>query len=249
MLRIRNWLPLLIVTLLAAAPGPDKPKGDEILDNYVKVTGGKEAYAKLHNIVSHGTMEIAGAGVKGTLDSYHTAPNKMYVEINFQGIGKVEQGFDGKIGWEKSVLNGSRILDGDEKASLARESVFNGDVSWRELYSKAELAGEEKVEDKPAYKVILTAKEGPPVTRYYDKETGLLVKTVETLKTAMGQITSETLYKDYKKVDGVLMPFAMRQNVLGQVINITVTKAEANAEIAKNRFDLPDDVKKLAEKK
>jgi hypothetical protein len=247
--RIRKFLPLLSLLFVAAAPGPEKPKAEDIVDNYVKVTGGKEAYEKLHSIVLTGTMEIEGAGVKGAIKSYHTEPNKMYLEVDFPQIGKIEQGFDGKVAWEKSVLNGGRVLDGDERASFAREAAFNSDVNWRQYYSKAEVAGEESVEGKPAYKVVLTAKEGPPVTRYYDKESGFVVKQVETLNTAMGKITSETTFKDYKKLEGVLIPFSMRQSALNQIIKTAVSKAEANVEIPKNKFDLPADIKKLAEKK
>ena len=40
--------------------------------------------------------------------------------MDFPGIGKVEEGFDGETAWENSALQGPRILDGDEKAAAKR---------------------------------------------------------------------------------------------------------------------------------
>src|SRR5262249_36051553 len=115
---LRGTLPAvraaLGVCLLAATAGAQGlPKAEEVLDKYVEATGGKAAYEKIKNQVLHGTVELGGA-VKGPMVSYHAPPNKMYVEIELQGLGKIEQGTDGKVAWERSALAGARILNGAE---------------------------------------------------------------------------------------------------------------------------------------
>ena len=247
--RIRTCLPLLCLVLLAAAPGPDKPKAEDILDNYIKITGGKEAHEKIKSLTAKGRVEAAAQGIKGQLALYFAAPNKLYELMDIPGLDKREQGYDGKVAWEKSTVTGARILTGEEKAATVREATLDADVNWRQLYQKAELAGEEAVNGKPAYKVIMTPNEGAPSTRFYDKESGLLVKSIETVTSAMGKITTEALISDYKKVNGVLFPHKIKQTALGQSADITFDSIEANTEIPKDRFDLPADVKKLAEKK
>ena len=88
------------------AYGQNLPKGEELLDKYVAATGGKEAYEKCKNRLIKGTMEFAGAGIKGELTIYQTRPNKMYLEVNLQGIGKIEQGTDGQTVWERNAITG-----------------------------------------------------------------------------------------------------------------------------------------------
>ena len=94
---------------------------------------------------------------------------------------------------------------------------------------------------------MLTPRDGQPETRYYDKTSGLLVRTSMIMKTEMGEIPAESSVSDYRKVDGVLMPFLVKQKVLGQEFTVTLQSVKNNVEIPKERFALPEDVKALAE--
>jgi hypothetical protein len=243
-----------MLTLAAASFVPARPvradglpKGDEILDKYVTVTGGKDAYEKVKNRLLTGTMKVAGQGLEGKITIYQAPPNKMYTVVDLGGIGKVEEGTDGQVVWEKS-FTGPRIKTGDEKASALRDAAFDGDVQWRKYYKKAECVAEEKIDDKPCYKVVLTTPEGKTRTAYYDKQTNLVVKVVSTEKTPMGELTIEAFPSEYKKVGDILMPHKLLQKMAGQDIAITFDKVEQNVKIPDKRFDLPEDIKKLAEK-
>src|ERR1043166_7944689 len=85
------------------------PKAETILDKFIEVTGGKAAYEKRHTEVSTGSMEIVGKGIKGTLTSYRSEPDKSYTEIDIQGIGKVQEGSDGAVAWSLSAMQGPRV--------------------------------------------------------------------------------------------------------------------------------------------
>src|SRR5437868_4503983 len=151
----------------------DLPKAETILDKYIESTGGKAAYEKNHNEVSSGTMEFVGKGIKGNISSYRAEPDKSYTEIDIQGIGKVKEGSDGKVAWSISAMQGPRLKEGEEKAGAFQAARFNADLNWRDTY-KAEITGVEKVDGKDCYKVLMTPKEGMPMTRYYEKKSNLL---------------------------------------------------------------------------
>lgn len=232
---------------LRAADEP-LPKAETILEKYVQVTGGKAAYDKIHSEVSTGAVEFVGKGVKGTMNAWRAEPNKSYVVLDIEGVGKVEEGTNGDIAWEKSALQGPRIKEGEERAVALREADVNSINHWRDHYVKAETTGIETVDDQACYKVVLTPREGKPESRYFDKKTGLLVKTTQTMKSPMGEIPMEGLLSDYRNVDGVLVPHKMQQKALGQEIQMTLKTVQWNADVPKDRFDLPDDVKALAQK-
>src|SRR5262249_17874451 len=80
------------------------PTGAAILDKYIEVTGGKAAYEKRTSEVTTGVMEFTGKGVKAHITSYHAAPNKSYSVVEIEGIGKMEEGADGSVAWERSAL-------------------------------------------------------------------------------------------------------------------------------------------------
>jgi len=178
-------------TTVRAADDP-LPKAEEILDQYVEVSGGKAAYEKLHNRATKGTLDFVTTGIKATVTTYSAEPDKMRTIIESPAIGKVEEGTDGEIAWELSLMTGPRIKEGDEKATTMRAAAFDSTVNWRKQYDKAECAGVETVEDKPCHKVILTPATGMPETHYYEQESGLLVKMNQTIKSPMGVIPVET---------------------------------------------------------
>ncbi len=72
------------------------------------------------------------------------------------------------------------------------------------------------------------------------------MRTNAILKTEMGEIAAEISVSDYRNVDGVLMPFQLRQKVFQQDFTITFQSIKTNVDIPKDRFALPDDVKALA---
>ncbi len=244
-----GWLTCLATVLSVAAARADKlPTGEEIMDRYVEVTGGKDAYAKLHNRVSHGTMEVVGLGIKGKLTLTQAEPARMQLEADIPGIGKIEEGTDGETVWEKSTVGGARVKTGDERTHTLRAARFHGDVGWRDIYAKAENVGTANVDGKACYKIKLTTPEGQVRTNYYDQKTGLLVKSEATEKVQGNEVATEGTVSDYQKVDGVLIPFKLRQKALTQEIVMTFDKIEHNVNLPADRFKLPDDVKALVDK-
>jgi hypothetical protein len=235
---------LLCVPLLFAA---DVPSGEKILQNSLERSGGAAAFARLKSVVMTGTVEMAGHNISGPITLYQQN-GKSYTVIELPGVGKVEEGFDGKTAWESNMLQGARIKDGEERAAMERSARISVLDSWREVYTSAKTVGSEDVGGKPAWKVEMTPKEGKPETFFFDKATGLLVRSTETLATAMGDIPVESELSDYRPVDGVQTPFTMTQKAMSQTMVMHFAKVTYNAPIPPDRFDLPAPVKALAEK-
>ncbi|MFZ1613244.1 MAG: hypothetical protein WAT51_03670, partial [Holophaga sp.] len=185
---------------------------------------------------------------KGAMTLYRAEPNLSYTEIDFPSLGKMKEGFDGKVAWAFSAMQGPQIKEGDEKISAAREAHFHSE-NWKEIYKQVQTLGVETVEGKVCFKVELTPHQGSPTTNFYDQTSGLLIKSVSTVKTAMGEITAELLLSDYRKVDGLLAPFKIVTTAAGQVILITLDSMAANAPIPEGAFEPPAEIKALLVKK
>jgi hypothetical protein len=232
--------------VLAAAVAD--PTGEEVLDKYIEVTGGKAAYEKVKDRVVTGKMSVPAQGISGDIVMYQKAPNLTYMSINIPQIGVIERGFNGEIGWEKNPMTGTRIVDGEEKEQLLRESTINNELNWRNTYSKVENVGTENIDDKPAYKLVMTTKTGNEETRYYDVKSGLLVQTSMTVKNAQGVFPIVATPSDWREVAGIKMPFKSTQELksVGMEQIIAMDKVETNTDIPDSKFDLPEDVKELA---
>ncbi len=241
----------LLVTASGArlAAADDLPKAEAILDKFIDATGGKAAYQKHHNEMATGSMAVPANGISGSLTVYHAEPDKSYTEINIEGVGKIMDGTDGKVAWSLSAIQGPHVKEGVEKADALRSARFNAEVNWRDLYKQAQTTGLESVDGKDCYKVVLTPNEGNPVTHYYDKQSSLLMKTTATLKNPLGEFPVESMLSDYRKEGEILVPHKVSQKAAGQEYSITIDTVKYNVEIPKDRFDVPDEVKALLNKK
>jgi hypothetical protein len=228
--------------------GADLPTAESLLDRYVEVTGGKAAYEKRKNEVVTGTVEFAALGLKGTMVEYYEDPGKYYVAMDLAGVGKIESGLSGGVAWENSVLQGARIKTGEERAQAVREATMNGTYHWRDLYSKAETAGEETVDGEPCYKVVLTPAEGNPVSMYFEKKSGLMRKTSVVVASQLGDIAAESTSTEYHRFDDILLPAKITEKAAGQEFTITIQSVKANQDIPAAKFALPDEVKALLAK-
>jgi hypothetical protein len=239
---------LVLGAAAAVAAADDLPKAETILDKYVEVTGGKAAYAKIHTELSKGTMTLGGMGITGKVTAYQAEPNKQLVEVDIEGMGKVLEGTNGDVAWGLNPMQGPRIKEGEEKAKSIESARLNGEAQWRDLYTSAETKGVEAVDGKDCYKIVLTPKTGSPVTKWYDKESNLLVKSVAKVNTAMGEIESESILSDYRKEGDILLPHKTVSRAMGQEFTITIDSVQHNAEIPKDKFDLPAEIKDLLKK-
>jgi len=251
-MKYRNTCTLKFAAALAlasAALAADAlPKGDAIMDKYVEVTGGKAAYAKLHSEISTGTMEFKAMGLKGKMTSYSAEPDKRYTEIVINGIGKMLEGSNGQVAWALSAVQGPRVKDGDEREEALLHGRFNSDLLWRDTTKAAETVGVETVEGKECYKVVLTPKAGKPITKWFDKDSNLLVKIVVTSKTPMGDIQSDSVMSDYRKEGEILVPHKIVTHVSTVELVATVDSLQYNVDIPEDKFAIPDEVKPLVKK-
>jgi len=238
----------LALALAGALSAAELPKGEAILDKYVEVTGGKAAYARVHSEVSTGTMEFKSVGLKGRMTAYTAEPGKRYTEMDIEGVGKMSEGTDGDVAWSMSAMQGNHVKEGDERAESLLQAKFNADLNWRDQFKSAETAGIETVDGKECYKVLLVPKSGGTHTRWYDKDSNLLVKMSMTAKTPMGELATESVLSDYRKEGDILMPHKIVSKVATMEIAMIIDSVKLNPEIPKDRFDIPDEIKALLKK-
>jgi hypothetical protein len=223
------------------------PDGAALLDKLLEASGGSAAYDKIRNRITRSSFEMPAAGLKMAMTIYQAKPNKNYTLMESEAIGKIERGTDGEVAWEKSMTTGPRIIEGEERVQFMRGVEFDVITRWREFYEKAECVGVENVNEKPAYKVVITPKEGDPETWYLDKESGLTIRVDITVQSPMGEVPVQSFHSDYREVDGIRMPHKVEATVMGQARVMTIESVEHNSEIPDDRFALPAEIRELLE--
>lgn len=211
------------------------PPVDQITEKYVQAIGGKAALEKHNSRTSQGSFEIAAMGLKGKLTSYEKAPNKTLRVVEIEGFGSVEQGYDGKIGWARDPMQGLREQSGAELAMAKIEAEFYQPLKLKELYKKLEVKGKDKVGSAEVYVIEATPPEGSPMKMYFDATSGLLLRVDAETETPQGKMPTESYFEDYREVDGVKMPFVLKQSspAINWVLKLEEVKHNVTIEDAK----------------
>ena len=215
------------------------PTADQVLDHYVQAIGGRAAWLKLNSRVSKGTIEIpAMNNLSGTVEIHEKAPNSMLAVINLGGAA-FEQGFDGKIAWSDNPQSGLRELSGGELDDARHEANFYHALELRKLYTKMTVTGIERVNEHDTYAVEATRAEGAPDKMYFDMQTGLLVRSVNQRYTPDGVTEFTADVDDYTEVDGVKLPFTVRQTGASATFVIRFTEVHHNLQLTDSQFAKP----------
>ncbi len=231
----------------AAAQTGKLPTGDAVLARYVEASGGIAAFDALKTRIVSATMEIPSAGVIIGMTIYAAAPDRVYTVADSDATGKIESGtFDG-VAWEMSAQRGAVVKAGAEREDAMRDAIFDRLIHWKDHLKSAECTGSGMVDGKPVYKVLLTPKLGSPQTYSFDQGTGLILQADSVIDSTAGKLTVIAKPGDYRRVDGVLMPFTNRVTIveLAQDRVVTVSKVDHTTPIPPGRFVLPAEITAL----
>ncbi|HYV00637.1 MAG TPA: hypothetical protein VE977_17530, partial [Pyrinomonadaceae bacterium] len=196
------------------------PSVASILDKYLEASGGRNALEKITNRVATGTVEMTSLGVTGTVEFVEQSPNQSSVIINAPGLGIMQRTFDGTRAWLQDPVQGIIRFTGLGLEIIKEGAIFNKPAKLRELFPSAVLIGKEKLGGKDVYVVRMGFEKW-----YFDAEGGLLLRK--------GNI----YYDDYREVDGIKLPFKLRDEVLASAgIIYQLTEIKHNVKIDEAKF-------------
>jgi hypothetical protein len=214
------------------------PSSDDVVKHYVQAIGGKDAWQKLTSRQLVGTIDIPAMNISGTVESHEKAPNKLISVVVIAGA-TFRRGFDGTTGWADDPQNGLRSLSGDELADTQREADFYRPLDLQKIYSKLTVTGSDKAGDHDVYVVEAASGQGDPDKLLFDKSSGLLVGSVLTQHAPQGAVTVQEALSDYRDVDGVKMPFAIKQTTPQVEFTIKLTEVHHNVQFDDAQFAKP----------
>jgi hypothetical protein len=215
------------------------PTVDQVLDKYVQGLGGEAAFKKLNTRVMKGA-QITFDGTSIPLETYQTAPNKLVTILTTPRQGVMMSGYNGTIAWSKNA-RGQRELGGAQLALMKRASDFYGDIKPKEVFPNLTVTGREKIGDHET--IVLTSKVSDARTEklYFDTQTGLLLRILAITQTLLAPIPEQTDFEDYREVDGIRLPFTIRQSFVDPWVGWTrkFTEIKHNVAVDDAKFNMP----------
>ena len=208
-------------------PIPDGVTAQSVIDNYLTAIGGKDNAMTVKTVHSIADVTIEGAPFAPKAEIKKMVPNKESLEMSIEGMGVImKQKFNGETGYaeqqgQKKAFENEQLEKQKSKFILFPELYYN-DTYTISLESLTTIDGND------VYK-LKVEKENQSSFKYYNTETGLLLREESTEKVGENEITSIRDYSKYSPVKGVQFPYhsivkAGPQTIIFNVTNILVNE-------------------------
>ena len=213
-------------------PIPEGVTASSVMASYIEAIGGKTAVESVQTMLFNAEVTIEGAPFKPTAVIKSMAPNKSSMEMSIAGMGTImKQKFDGTTGYAeqqgmKQPMSEEDVAEQASQKGLFPEAHYTADEI--ELISLSDLDGTD------VYKIKV--KGVSESFRYYDANSGLLLRE-EATKEAQGQsVTTITVHSDYRAVDGVMIPFGRKITAGPQVFGFNASEVVVNSGVTEADF-------------
>jgi predicted Zn-dependent peptidase len=173
-----------------------------VLSDYMAALGDPASLEAVQRSKIVMTASIQGMTMEMAI--YKEAPSRLAVVNSMMGSVMQQSVFDGSKG--VNIQMGQKTpMAGEELEDMKVDALQFPESHYDKLGVVAELKGMELVNGKKAYKIMARYPSGSKKTAYYDAESSLKVREIET----EGEATIVSDFDDYKTVSGVKIPHSI----------------------------------------
>ena len=222
------------VTMLPASAGPSP---DQIFDKYIQALGGAQRLSALTSFSGKGTfIGFETEQTKVPMEIFAKAPGQRAMIVHTR-IGDSVRIYDGRAAWIAApdkplplmTLSGGN-LEGAKVDALFPTQIKQAFAQWR--------VGATAIDDHEVRVLQGSNPRLPPVNFYFD-ESGLLVRVVRFVDTAVGRVPTQIDYSDYRDVAGVKLPFRWITTWTDGQATTELTEVQPNVAIDAAKFARP----------
>lgn len=220
------------------------PDAGDVLARHVAAIGGEAAYRAIKSVHVRGRFTLAAQGFTGAFELFSARPAKLLYRLTVPGVGVIENGYNGAIGWSLNPLAGPELLTGRQLAEAADDAWFDGPLHGPDHVRTAETLALDVFDGKPAYKLRVVLKSGFEEFEYYDVASGLQIGSEAQRATPNGVVPTTNILRDYKPFGAVLQATTFVQRALGFEQVVTVLTCDYD-DVPEGTFDAPAEVRAL----
>ncbi|HJZ92197.1 MAG TPA: hypothetical protein VKE40_15080 [Gemmataceae bacterium] len=254
---MRQWFVSLAVVFAAAGVAAADEKAEAIVKKGIEAHGGADNLNKYPaaKFTIKGEVAVMGSDVEFNGDMAHVIPGKFKMNLNFEFMNMkffMTQVLNGDK-FKRTIKVGDNIVpaEDEDKDEIKMNSAEQAALQLTPLLdAKAftiRAADDEDVNGKKAAVVVATPKTiDREIKLYFDKESGLLVKTgYKGLGPggagARAEVYKESYYSEFKKVNGIQVTTKLVQNHDGKkFLTATMSDYEVLEKIDDKEFSVED---------
>ena len=220
------------------AAAPALPTSDEILNKYVQAVGGAAALEKINSRVEKGTISFGTQQMP--VEVVAKAPNKR-VSVVHTPNGDSTTAFDGHAGWLGNPgPRPPRDMSALENEAIGFDATFYLPTELKKMFAQFRVRpAADKIGGHDVVQLIGVNPGKAPMRLFFDKESGLLLRSVRYAETPLGRNPTQVDYADYRAQDGVKLPFQWTVARPNGRFTIQVSELQQNVPVDDKKFEKP----------
>ena len=200
---------------------------EQVIDKYLSAIGGKDKLGKVNNMTQVINIDFNGMQVTNTTIRKEGNKYLNSTKVGEQEVNKIIY----SNGQGKMTANGQTMdMPPQQLAAMKSQAFAFPELHLKETGVDAELKGMAKVNGKDAYQVVMEVPGGEKSMNYYDKETGLL------LKTETSGVNFEIL--SYQEKEGIKVPEKIKMITPQGTFEGEVISVNFNTEVPDATFNI-----------
>lgn len=209
---------------------------DPVLEKYIAALGGPPSLQKITSRVEKGTADLGGK--QFPIDIYAQAPDKL-VSVMHLPNGDSVTAFNGTVGWLSVPGRPTRWIGAAEADAAWLDADLLLPVRMKQTFGDLRLMAAQKIDGRDVNVLQGRRESKPPVNFYFDQQSGLLVRMVRYIDTAVGLNPTQIDYADYRDLGGVKIPYRWTIARPRGQFTIQVDAAQQNVPIDEGKFAPP----------
>ena len=221
---------------------PDLPSGEQVFDKFIAALGGADAIQRITSRVQKGTVTAERPdrpSSQSPIGIYTQAPDMRSI-VTLQQNGTTRTFVNGLTGFlvvgdrepEDLTLGEIDVAKIEDTLYLARRG--------KQVLIELKVLREQKVGDRDVYAVFGRTEDLQRIWLYFDKESGMLLRTLHYHATGLGRIPAQIDYLDYHTVDGVKVPYRwVVSQARGRRYTYEIDEVEQNIPLEAPLFQVP----------
>jgi hypothetical protein len=224
------------VTRAAPPARSELPTVQVVLDRFVRVSGGRNAWLRHRSITIHGHYQVPAKNLDVETVSYMKDGKAMQVAL--LAAGKSLSGYDGHTAWDLDADGKVSIHAGDEVKSIARDADMYYHLHVMDYFQSMQVIDVQKFSGHSCYHLKGVNNWGKVNEQFYDWRSGLLIGYAFNTAWRGGNGAATAIFEDYRDFGGVLMP-ARTVSRDGDSLSIFAITSISYDDVDDSIFELP----------
>jgi len=218
------------------------PSGRAVVDRFVEAIGGVAAFRAVDTMHAVGTFEMPSQGILGTIEVFSSRPSNIRLRAEIDGVGRIERGYDGKIGWSVDPMAGPALVTGRQLRELIDDALFDGPLHPADQFAELTTIEQTTFDGQAAYRVKVVFASGTEQFEYFAVESGLLIGSEGSREMpGGGMVPRVSILREYKAFGAIRQPTVLVQQTLGLEQVVTIKTYEYNT-VKADAFTPPAEV-------